>query len=251
MRRSGINLKNLLVAIPLLMLGCSDQVEFDPHAAFLTYGHDNGWVVGENILSSACFVSVDDDRDDFKLFEGIFNIKGDSLRTSPGEFFRYKIHDLGVVSNKDGFSGSLIRQISSCRIHPNLIFVRPMVGSEKVTVSYRVIEPIDLDVCDDLAPNIEESCQEAFFIGTNELSYGIYGIFDLDGYGPSVVPLKLSLLWGFSSSPVGIIDHPDCGEYFPSINSLWKAEGGVDLNDLRLAEYCANNVRDKLIFLRE
>ena len=238
--------------MPIFILGCSDQVEFDPRAAFLTYGHDKGWVVDGNILSSACFVAEDYwGGDELKLFERVFSINDYSLRTSPGKFFGNEINELGVISDESGFRASLIRQISSCRIHPNLIPIRPGVGNEPGTVGYRVIEPIALDICDELAPYIQESCQEAFFIGTDELNYGIYGIFDLDGYGPSVVPLKLSLLWGFGSSPVGIIDQPDCGEYFPSINSLWKAEGGVDLNDLRLAEYCANDVRDEFIFLRE
>ena len=53
--------------------------------------------------------------------------------------------------------------------------------------------------CSDLAPNIGVSCNKGYLIGVGDysggsmgwdMSYGVYGFFDLPNFGPSIVPLK-------------------------------------------------------------
>ena len=53
--------------------------------------------------------------------------------------------------------------------------------------------------CSKLAPNIGAKCRKAYLISVGDysggsmgwdISYGIYGLFDLPNFGPSIVPLK-------------------------------------------------------------
>ena len=76
----------------------------------------------------------------------------------------------------------------------------------------RVIREFDNDKCSALAPNIGSECMQSYLMevgdwggGTigRDTDYGIYGIFQLDDVGLSVVPLRY---FGSQNSGLNFID---------------------------------------------
>ena len=68
-----------------------------------------------------------------------------------------------------------------------------------IEYSYEIIGTISDKRCSDLAPNIGVDCNKGYLIGVGDysggsmgwdMSYGVYGFFDLPNFGPSIVPLK-------------------------------------------------------------
>ena len=61
-----------------------------------------------------------------------------------------------------------------------------------------IIKKIDEKKCSALAPNINSKCLSSYLVNAGDfsggsmgwdMSYGIYGLFDLEKLGPSIVPL--------------------------------------------------------------
>ena len=64
---------------------------------------------------------------------------------------------------------------------------------------YKILGPISDKRCSELAPNIGVNCKKGYLISVGDysggsmgwdMSFGIYGFFDLPNFGPSIVPLK-------------------------------------------------------------
>ena len=76
----------------------------------------------------------------------------------------------------------------------------------------RVIREFDNDKCSALAPNIGSECMQSYLMEVGDFAggtigrdedYGIYGIFQLDDVGLSVVPLRY---FGSQNSGLNFID---------------------------------------------
>jgi len=97
----------------------------------------------------------------------------------------------------------LIRSLKQCgsenyRVKNNSIDVREGFDYR----GYEVLKSIDTTICEQLAPNIDGKCREAYVIkvsGYRNAWFGLYGLFDLNGYGESIVPLRY-----FESKPEAI-----------------------------------------------
>ena len=68
----------------------------------------------------------------------------------------------------------------------------------KTEFGYSTIKKIDEKKCSALAPNINSKCLSSYLVNAGDfsggsmgwdMSYGIYGLFDLEKLGPSIVPL--------------------------------------------------------------
>ena len=94
---------------------------------------------------------------------------------------------------------SLINSLNECQVHP---------AEERDTEiwaeidgeidSYKMLVPIDSNMCLSLAPHIGSECIESYWVEVKEytggtigwhVSNGIYGLFDLPDLGLSIVPL--------------------------------------------------------------
>ena len=74
------------------------------------------------------------------------------------------------------------------------------------------------DICQELAPHITKKCLSSFYIdvysrsksgswtGLNASTFGIYGLFDFEEFGLSIIPLKY--FW----------------DYYEGLNFLWLKE---------------------------
>ena len=180
----------------------------------------NGWFVDERngkevrLLHPSCFVTEWMSSDNFEEYEEVFNIQREDFRLFPGVFFGREItnyHPIKPSWNKNRFIShetiSLIQSVEACApesfeysvaddesIHTN---VKTDFG--KFEQKYRVLDSIDVKECSGLAPNISSACLQAFRVRIGEYSggsmgwdfrQGIYGLFDIEGMGLSVVPLK-------------------------------------------------------------
>ena len=180
----------------------------------------SGWYVQisdgteSRLLHPNCFAFEWMSSDNFEEFEEVFSIQRKDFRQFPGMSFGKEItnyHPIKPSWNKNGFIShatiSLVQSVESCApesftysvaddgsIHTN---VKTDFG--KLEQKYRVLDPIDVRECSSLAPNIGSTCLQAFKVRIGEYSggsmgwgfrQGIYGLFDIEGMGPSVVPLK-------------------------------------------------------------
>ena len=180
----------------------------------------NGWFIDERngkearLLHPSCFVTEWMSSDNFEEYEEIFNIQREDFRLFPGMSFGREItnyHPIKPSWNKNGFIShetiSLIQSVEACAAESfeyavaddGSVYTNVQTDFGKLEQKYRVLDPIDVRECSSLAPNIGSVCLRAFKVRMGEYSggsmgwdfrQGIYGLFDIDGMGLSVVPLK-------------------------------------------------------------
>ena len=180
----------------------------------------NGWFVDERngkevrLLHPSCFVTEWMSSDNFEEYEEVFNIQREDFRQFPGMSFGREItiyHPIKPSWNRGSFQShetiSLIQSVKACvpdsfeysGLDDGTIYTNVKTDFGKLEQKYRVLDPIDVRECSSLAPNIGSACLQAFKVKIGEYSggsmgwdfrQGIYGLFDIEGMGLSVVPLK-------------------------------------------------------------
>ncbi len=79
------------------------------------------------------------------------------------------------------------------------VWIKDSSDGYDVEYAYQILGTISNKRCSDLAPNIGVNCSKSSLIGVGDysggsmgwdMSFGIYGFFDLPNFGPSIVPLK-------------------------------------------------------------
>ena len=121
----------------------------------------------------------------------------EEYRKNPGIFFGKEIDNyvkFNVLFDDSDTRYSLVQPIEECKI--------PVKEGYKVEKSWTILKNVPIDLCQELAPNIKSKCLGAYYIdvfsrpveasytGLNPSSFGIFGLFDLEDVGLSVVPLK-------------------------------------------------------------
>jgi len=169
-----------------------------------------GWKVYGALLRPSCFTRVWESGDNFEEFAERFKVLNYAQFTKqPGAFFgrEVKTYTLKRPSwctdpDDDCKPLSLVKSVSRCSVAPPSVEVRGHEIWTKIDgleAAYTVLRTIDGDQCSALAPNIGAKCVESYLVQVGEYaggsmgwdtSYGIYGVFDLDGLGLSVVPLQ-------------------------------------------------------------
>ena len=99
----------------------------------------------------------------------------------------------------------IINPINDCSFKDSKIndddkFITIKVEGEfgNIEYGYAIIENIGEKKCLELSPNLGSKCLSSYLVKAGDysggsmgwdMSYGIYGLFDLDKLGPSIVPL--------------------------------------------------------------
>ena len=165
-------------------------------------------------LTNACFVKESMSGGYFSGYASIFAINDfENFRFNPGLFIGKEINNFekfNVLFDDSDTRFSLIQPISDCK---------NIINTDKDWVeNWNVVKNVSTDICQDLSPNIGKKCLSSFYVdvysrsktgswtGLNASTYGIYGLFDLDEIGLSIVPLKY--FW----------------DYYEGLNFLWFKE---------------------------
>ena len=179
----------------------------------------SGWYVQigdgteSRLLHPNCFTVEWMSSDNFEEYEEVFQIQREGFRQFPGISFGKEItnyHPIKPSWNKNGFIShetiSLIQSVETCApasfeyavADDGSVYTNIRTDFGKLEQKYKVLAPIDLVQCSSLAPHIGSACLQAFQIRVGEYSggsmgwdvrRGIYGLFDLNGLGLSIVPL--------------------------------------------------------------
>ena len=180
----------------------------------------SGWYVQmhdgaeSRLLHPNCFTVEWMSSDNFEEYEEVFNIQRQDFRQFPGKSFGQEITNYRPIKpswNKNGFIShetiSLIQSVEACAPESfeyaveddGSVYTNVKTDFGKLEQKYKVTASIDVMQCSRLAPNIGSNCLQAFNVRVGEYSggsmgwdfrQGIYGLFDIDGMGLSVVPLK-------------------------------------------------------------
>ena len=175
-----------------------------------------GWNVTDLLINPRCFRFPVESGDYFEEFANKFQVSFEKLTNSPGAFFGNEITDYTPFKpswcNNDDCEISLVNNLSKCSPSGTSFVNRRQVfntgaweeweewrkGSGVYSPRYSIIQDFDVKKCSALAPNIGSECLESYLIsnalggsGTAgaDVSNGIYGLFQLEGVGLSIVPL--------------------------------------------------------------
>ena len=176
-----------------------------------------GWYVNGSLLSQKCF-SFDDygfvggKPEEIAKFFDISDVTDLSL--NPGKYIGAEIaYDMGEKKE-------LIVRVEDCLINSKTEiaengtvtqYIPYDEDSEPLAHYYRLIRRYNSAPCQLLAPNIKSECLAAFLLIRGEdtggsighlKTIGIYGLFDLDGLGLSIVSLK----WTSRNEGLNFID---------------------------------------------
>ena len=151
------------------------------------------------VLPNACF-KVESMSGNFLFgYAYIFNISDlEHFRFNPGVYFGREINNFGefnVLFDESDTRNSLIQPLKNCG---------PQVKNtnEDVVENWTIIKKVSKDLCKELSPNLGLECIKAYYIdvfsrpkyasykGLNPSKYGIFGLFDLEEKGLSIIPLK-------------------------------------------------------------
>ena len=172
-----------------------------------------GWTINETIVHPFCFNRPWMSGDNFEEFAEVFEIKKlGRFFENPGLFMGSSISNFAPISpswcSSDGQCEkiSLAAQLEQCspanfdfEDRNGTVWIKDSSDGYDVEHSYQIIGTISDKRCSDLAPNIGVSCNKGYLIGVGDysggsmgwdMSYGVYGFFDLPNFGPSIVPLK-------------------------------------------------------------
>ena len=172
-----------------------------------------GWTINETLIHPLCFNRPWLSRDNFEEFAEVFGIK--ELRQflkEPGLFLGSSISNFDPIrpswcSKDDECKNiSIVAQLERCspaifefEDRDGKIWIKNSYDGIDVEYSYQILGAINNERCSDLAPNIGANCSKSYLIAVGgysggsmgwDMSYGVYGFFDLPNSGPSIVPLK-------------------------------------------------------------
>ncbi len=171
-----------------------------------------GWYVDQRLLHPRCFVRPWMSGDNFEEFADQFGIVDyTTFFREPGKFLGDKVDDFNEITpnwcdSDDCEKISLIKKIDECapmafefEERDNAIYLSDENDGYEITYSYSVLGKVNFQNCSELAPELSARCMDSFLIEVGDysggsmgwyLTVGIYGIFDIQNLGPSVVPLK-------------------------------------------------------------
>ena len=169
----------------------------------------NGWVVNGKTLHPDCFVTEWMSSDNFEEFEDRFGIlNSDHFRRNPGEYFGREITDYRPLEASWDLreTVALIQSLDSCsstkfenKAVDGGVHIVTSFDSYDLQQRYKILNPVSLDQCSSMAPDIGSACIESYRIEVGEYSggsmgwnihVGVYGLFNLSKLGLSVVPLN-------------------------------------------------------------
>ena len=172
-----------------------------------------GWNINGDILHPQCFSRPWMSSDNYEEFAKEYNITDlNNFKAYPGEYFGREIRDYTPLNTPDWSAIdyiTLTNEVENCtpknfeyKIESiNDIYVHTQIDELSfVDEYYNIIKKVDVDKCSMLAPNINAKCLESYFLGTGDFSggsmgfdssYGIYGLFDIQNHGLTIVPLVL------------------------------------------------------------
>jgi hypothetical protein len=159
-----------------------------------------GWTVNNKMINPHCFEVMWNSYDNFQEFARQFNVSLADLYPNIGYAFGKTITEFDPIKTswcKDDSNCeeiSLIHPLKECKtesykVEGNSIFVE----KDFETTGYKLLKPIDITICEQLAPSIDGKCLEAYIVRVNKhrsASFGLYGLFDLHSYGKAIVPLR-------------------------------------------------------------
>ena len=165
-----------------------------------------GWYVDEKLLSHRCFADpnywyqesnyLEEVAKDFKISDAA------DFASNPGKYFGAEI------DYKKGEEKKLIVRVEDCLAPSNTVieetgsiveYIPFDEDSRPLAHYYRLIRTYNAGPCQLLVPNIKSPCLEAFYVFAGQDSggtighfvyFGIYGLFDLEEMGLSIIPLK-------------------------------------------------------------
>lgn len=183
------------------------------------------WEVRGRIIPPQCFITVWDSYDNYEAFEDKFAIVDrDDFRANIGKYFGKEprlLNSLIPTWAEDKEAAVLVSPIDECfkgKIRNGMIslnerkmdtvILNRMVTSKTCNLwygtrcavdKYRIVENIDADTCNKLAPKFPGNCIEAYLVTSyfdtggskgSEISHVIQGLFNVEGRGLMLVPLK-------------------------------------------------------------
>jgi hypothetical protein len=171
------------------------------------------WQVDKNILSQSCFAYEWIASDNFKEFAKQFKIRNFSdFRVNTGKYIGQEINSYEPITpswcldNYCNYGGnspdkiSLIRFVKECSSTPRPLKIQEHSIQSKVgSTEYALLGSVPSEDCQNLAPSVNAACLESYLVEVSEggggsmgptWSYGIYGVFVLEGFGKAVIPLK-------------------------------------------------------------
>jgi hypothetical protein len=172
-----------------------------------------GWTINEQVVHPFCFNRPWLSGDNFQEFAKVFKIKKvGQFFNDPGLFMGGEISNFSPIkpswcsNDNECKQISLVSQLDQCtqkgfdfKNQDGQVLVEDSSNGYKIEYSYKVLAPVGNNTCSKLAPNIGAKCRKAYLISVGDysggsmgwdISYGIYGLFDLPNFGPSIVPLK-------------------------------------------------------------
>ena len=159
-----------------------------------------GWTVNNKMINPHCFEVMWSSYDNFEEFADQFNVSLADVYPNIGYAFGKTITEFDPIKPswcKDDSNCeeiSLIHPLKECKaesykVEGNSIFVEKDFESK----GYELLKPIDITICEQLAPSIDGKCLEAYIVrvtGYRNAWFGLYGLFDLHSYGKAIVPLR-------------------------------------------------------------
>ena len=144
--------------------------------------------------------------DNFEEFADQFKISNyERFSKKPGEFFGKEIDNFNPIKAMWDEYIKIINPIDDCsfkdsKINDDEKFITIKGEGEFGTIEYgySIIENINKNKCLELSPNLGYKCLSSYLVKAGDysggsmgwdMSYGIYGLFDLDKLGPSIIPL--------------------------------------------------------------
>lgn len=171
-----------------------------------------GWRLDGGVIHPFCFSRPWMSGDNFEEFADVFGISdAQNLFSAPGKLFGTKISDYEPLrpswcsDSEECKTISLVNEVAACspkifkfEIRSESIWLKDSTDGYDVEYSYGTLVEFDPQKCSDLAPNIGTKCLESFLVSIGDysggsmgwdMSYGIYGLFDVPKFGTSIVPL--------------------------------------------------------------
>ena len=165
-----------------------------------------GWSYKEKLIHPTCFARVWMSGDNFEEYADQFKISNyEEFTNTPGEFFGKEITNYKPIKARWGKYINIINAVSDCtpkgfKLDTDKKFITIEIQGEfeKVEYGYSVLQKLEAKKCSQLASNIGHKCISSYLVKAGDysggsmgwdMSYGIYGLFDLENMGPSIVPL--------------------------------------------------------------
>ena len=171
-----------------------------------------GWSIDKKIVHPFCFNRPWMSGDNFEEFAEFFSINDlEQFKETPGRFMGNSISDFAPIKpswcSNDGECKNiaLAAELNQCNLgnfdfedRDGSVWIKDSSKGYDVEYEYRILNELNPDKCSKLAPDIGVECKESYLVSVGDysggsmgwdISYGIYGFFDLPNLGPSIVPL--------------------------------------------------------------